>query len=139
MATRAKVLEYALELGRDGRATVPGGEPAQLPTELTPEHLLLAWLARCALTSLAYHARRAGIDVRGSAARMSGRVTRRESDGRYALVESEAALDVELEPLPEPDALATLLAKAERDCFVGASLAVAPAYSWRVNGEAVAG
>jgi hypothetical protein len=28
-----------------------------------------------------------------------------------------------------------LLARAERDCFVGASLTVKPRYSWTVNGE----
>ena len=31
-----------------------------------------------------------------------------------------------------------LLAKAERDCFVGASLTTAPTYHWTVNGEEIA-
>ena len=34
------------------------------------------------------------------------------------------------EPIMEPDAL---IAKAERDCFVGASLVVKPRYEWRVS------
>ena len=35
------------------------------------------------------------------------------------------------------DALAELLAKAERDCFVGASLTAKPSYRWTVNGAAL--
>ena len=34
---------------------------------------------------------------------------------------------------PGDDELAILLELAERDCFVGASLAVKPAYSWTVT------
>ena len=33
------------------------------------------------------------------------------------------------------DAIAELLAKAERDCFVGASLVAKPSYRWIVNGR----
>jgi hypothetical protein len=57
-------------------------------------------------------------------------VTKRESDERYAMVEAEVALDVRQRPSPGEDELAELLAKAERDCFVGASLTVKPAYRW---------
>ena len=64
-------------------------------------------------------------------------VTKRESDERYGLVEISAALEVAVEPDPGDDALADLLAKAERDCFVGASLTKAPDYTWTVNGRAV--
>ena len=45
--------------------------------------------------------------------------------------------DVELEPGPTGAALDDLLAKAQRDCFVGASLAVTPTYRWTVNGRPV--
>ena len=62
-------------------------------------------------------------------------MTKRETDGRYALVEINAALEVAVEPDPGDDAVADLLAKAERDCFVGASLTVAPDYTWTVNGR----
>jgi len=44
---------------------------------------------------------------------------------------------VKLEPQPEPDALAELLALAERDCFVGSSLTAKPRYRWVVNGRMV--
>jgi len=46
-------------------------------------------------------------------------------------------LDVELEPAPPEDELRQLLAQAERDCFVGASLTVKPTYRWSVNGSAL--
>ena len=65
-------------------------------------------------------------------------MTRRETDGRYAVVESEAELAVELHPEPEPSALAELLALAERDCFIGSSLTAKPSYRWTVNGRTVA-
>jgi hypothetical protein len=57
-------------------------------------------------------------------------VTRREDDGRFAFVEIEARFDVHFEPSPADQA--ALLAKAERDCFVGASLTAPPRYVWTV-------
>ncbi len=135
MATRAKTFSYAISLDRDGRATSDGGGSA-LPDEeaWSPEHLVLAGLARCSLTSLGYHARRDGLELT-SRADASATVTRRETDGRYAFVEIGVRADVTLSPVP-PDVL-ELLARAERDCFVGASLTVKPLYSWTVNGEEV--
>jgi hypothetical protein len=53
----------------------------------------------------------------------------------FAFVEIDVDLDLELEPLPRPEELQELLALAERDCFVGASLRPHPTYRWRVNGE----
>jgi organic hydroperoxide reductase OsmC/OhrA len=92
---------------------------------------------RCTLKSLGFHADRAGIAVRGGAS-AAGVVTRREEDGRFAFVEVECSLDVELEPPLDESALPELLDLAERDCFVGASLTTKPRYEWRVNGEVVA-
>lgn len=66
-----------------------------------------------------------------------GVVTKREEDDRFAFVEIDCALDVELEPVPEGDHLAELLDLAERDCFVGASLTPKPSYEWTVNGKVV--
>ena len=90
---------------------------------------MLAGLVRCSLNSLGYHARRAGIEVTGSGD-ASGTVTQREDDGRYAFVEIMCRLDVEL--TPAPDDLEALLGKAERDCFIGASLTAKPTYVWNV-------
>jgi hypothetical protein len=62
-------------------------------------------------------------------------VTRREGDERFAFVSVEVEMDVRLDPAPAPEALRDLIAKAERDCFVGASLTAAPRYDWTVNGS----
>jgi len=137
-AARAKVLDFAVALDAEGRLSVEGSAPLPLPAEPTPEHLLLAALVRCSLASLGYHARRAGLEARVAAASASGRITKREQDGRYAFVEVECRLDVALDPPPGLEDARVLLAKAERDCFVGASLTARPRYAWRVNGADVA-
>jgi organic hydroperoxide reductase OsmC/OhrA len=132
----AKSFEYAAALAADGRLLADGADPLEPGESWTPEHLVLAGLMGCTLKSLAFHAERSGVSARGSAS-SEAVVTRRDSDGRFAFVEVACALDVELEPAPEGEGLAELLALAERDCFVGASLTARPSYSWRVNGEAV--
>src|SRR5215831_8010561 len=100
---RAKVLDYSITLDRRYRVAADGGDSQQLPKDFAPEHLLLAGLARCTLTSLAYHAKRAGMKVASSSAAASGKVTKREKDGRYAFVELDCSLDVELEPAPDTE------------------------------------
>jgi uncharacterized OsmC-like protein len=136
MAAKAKEFSYAIGLDRTGRVTADGHSPLDLDAAWTPEHLVLAGLVRCTLQSLRFHAEPLGIDfvANGSAA---GMVTRRPEDGRYAFVEIDVELDLELDPAPPGEELAALLAKAERDCFVGASLEPSPSYSWRVNGSPV--
>jgi organic hydroperoxide reductase OsmC/OhrA len=133
---RAKQFRYAVALERSGRIDADGASPLAFDEAWTPEHLVLAGLARCTLQSLRFHAARAGVELAASAA-ASGRVTKREHDGRYAFVEVAVDLDVEVEPEPAAEELRELLGKAERDCFVGASLQPPPRYSWRVNGRAV--
>ncbi len=130
----AKVLDYSIELDRRYRVAADGGDAQQLPRDFAPEHLTLAGLARCTLASLAYHADRAGISVAMSSAGATGRVTKRSTDGRYAFVDLECRLDVELAPPPDGETQRTLLAKAERDCFVAASFVAPTRYLWRVNG-----
>ena len=136
MNVRVRQFSYAVSLDREwaarsalGGTTIPNEEE-----EWTPEHLVLAGLCRCTLTSFRYHARRAGHEpiASGSA---HGIVTRREEDGRFAFVQIRVALDVVLEPPSSRDELAELILKGERDCFVGASLTEKPAYHWTVNGE----
>jgi len=111
-----------------------GGTPLPREAEWWAEHYVLAGLVRCTLASLDYSARRAGSNCTGSG-RAHGVVTKRDSDGRYAFVEIEATLDVQLAPTPDPEALEELLARAERGCFVGNSLVPEPAYHWIVNGQ----
>ena len=135
MAVRARTFTYAVSLDRDWTATSnEGGPPLAVEEAWTPEHLVLTGLARCVLTSLRYHARLRSVEVLGRA-ETRGTVTRREADGRYAFVEIEVDLDVSLDPPPED--VRELLARAERDCFVGASLTVKPQYRWTVEGEDV--
>lgn len=133
MAGQAKEFRYAVGLDRAGRVTADGRSPLDLDDAWTPEHLVLAGLVRCTLQSLRFHASPLGIDFVADAS-ASALVTRRPEDGRYAFVEIDVELDLELDPVPAGDELAPLLAKAERDCFVGASLEPSPRYRWTVNG-----
>jgi uncharacterized OsmC-like protein len=125
---RARVFAY--EVAYDGTAVATAqGTSVEVPESWSPEHLVLAAVLDCSLTSLRYHARKEGIAVSASGT-ASGTVTRREEDGRFAFVEIEACFDVHLEPAPADER--ALLAKAERDCFVGASLTAPPSYTWNV-------
>ena len=136
MAAPAKRFEYAVRVDRASRLFVDDAPPLALDEPWTPDDLLLAGLALCTIQSLRYHAERAGLDVVADAS-ASGVVTKRDEDGRYAFVEIQVDIAAELESgLPE-EALADLLAKAERDCFVGASLTVKPRYRWTVNDHEV--
>ena len=135
MAIRARTFTYAVSVDADGAATSDeSGEPLEIDAAWSPEHLVLLGLVRCSLTSLRYHAKAAGIEVEASGD-ASAVVTRRAEDGRYAFVEVGVRAEVKLSPPPRSPR--ELLALAERDCFVGASLTAAPAYSWTVNGEEV--
>lgn len=130
MTVRVKPRAYAVALDRRGRLTQEDGRPLEYEGRWTPEHLLLAALADCAATSLGYHARRE--ELRLSAAGSASGVVARRDDSSWGFVEIECILDVELEPAPSD--LRALLARAERGCFVGASLVPKPRYRWIVNG-----
>ena len=124
------MLEYAVDIDRGGRMTVPGGAQIAPPEGWSPDHLLLAALLRCSIDSFVYHAHRAGHEVAASG-EAQGTVTKRDSDGRYAFAEIAVRVDAQLTPrTTEPD---VLIAKAERDCFVGASLTIDPEYEWHVS------
>jgi organic hydroperoxide reductase OsmC/OhrA len=130
VGTQAKVLEYAVDLDRAGRMTIPGGGQ-MIPAEgWSADHLLLAALVRCSIDSLTYHAHRAGHEVQASG-EAQGIVTKHGDDGRYRFKEIKVRVEAQLSPRTnEAD---DLLAKAERDCFVGASLSVKPEYEWHVS------
>ncbi len=129
---KARELRFAVDLGPSVEFLEENAVRLDVPPEWTPEHLLLAALVRCSLASFRYHAERVGLVVGSTSGSARGMVTKRESDERYAFVEAEVELVVAVEP--DPDDLAALLAKAERDCFVSASLTVKPRYRWTVNG-----
>ena len=130
MPVKAKTFEYAVEVDRGGRMTIPGGAQIAPAEGWTPDHLLLAALVRCSIDSFTFHARRGGHEV-AAAGEAQGTVTRRESDGRYAFVEIAVRIDAQLTPRAEDTA--DLIEKAERDCFVGASLNIKPEYEWHVS------
>ena len=133
MSVRAKHFDYWISLGEDGELSADG-HPVTIQGEAGAEHLLLAALARCSISSLEHFARQKGVDVEASAY-ASGTVTRREDDDRYGFVDIECKLDVRIEPEPPADELKPLLQSAEWGCFIGASIKPAPRYSWRVNGR----
>ena len=125
---RAKELRYAIDQQDALRAE--DGTPLYVDAAWSPEHLLLAALLRCSLKSLDFHVRRSGNHVDEARGSARGLITKRESDGRYATTELELDLEIRLRRQAGDAELADLLAKAERDCFVGASLTVKPTYRW---------
>jgi organic hydroperoxide reductase OsmC/OhrA len=138
MSARARVFEYDVSIDTEwtARSTRGGAALVQEDEAWTPEHLVLAGLARCTLTSFRYHARRAGLEP-VSRATAHGVVTRREEDGRFAFVEITVDIDVELGAAGDSD-VPKLVEAGERDCFVGASLTVKPSYRWIVDGAEIA-
>ena len=127
---RAKELRYAIELTAAGELRDENGVPLEVPAEWSAEHLLLAALVRCSLDSFAYHARRAGHEVSASGS-AHGTITKQGEDGRYRFVEIDVSIDAQL--TPRTNEVDDLIAKAERDCFVSASLTIKPEYTWRVS------
>ena len=133
MAVKAREFRYAIDLHEGGALRAEDGTELVVDQAWTPEHLLLAALVRCSLTSLRFHARRLDIGVSDATGSARAMVTRRESDERFAVVECEVELSVRLSPEPGEDETAKLFADAERDCFVGASLTVKPTYRWQTR------
>ena len=130
MATHARVFRYDVAVDAAGGLAIPDGTTIAPAAGWTPDHLLLAALVRCSIESLAYHARRAVLAVTASG-EAHGEVTQRPEDGRYAFVAISVRIRVGLEAAV--DDVQDLFQKAERDCFVGASLTVKPTYEWVVT------
>jgi organic hydroperoxide reductase OsmC/OhrA len=126
----AKVLEYAVDVDGAGRMTIPGGGQFVPPEGWSADHLLLAALVRCSIDSFAYHARRAGHEAAASG-EARGKITKSGDDGRYRFVEIDVSINAQL--TPRMNEVGDLVAKAERDCFVGASLTLKPEYAWHVS------
>jgi organic hydroperoxide reductase OsmC/OhrA len=126
----AKVLEYAVDVDSAGRMTIPGGGQLVPPEGWSADHLLLAALVRCSIDSLAYHARRAGHEAAASG-EAQGKITKSGDDGRYRFVEIGVSITAQL--TPRANEVGDLVAKAERDCFIGASLTLKPEYVWHVS------
>jgi organic hydroperoxide reductase OsmC/OhrA len=136
--TRPRVLQFDVSVDRDRvAASALGGTPILPEAEWWAEHLVLAGLLRCTLTSLDYSARRAGLSATGSG-KAHGKVTKREKDGLYAFVEIETSFDIEIEPALGREGTKELIAHTERGCFVSNSLTATPRHHWIVNGDEVA-
>jgi organic hydroperoxide reductase OsmC/OhrA len=133
VSVRAKHFEYWVTLDESG-ALSTDGDPADLGGDVSAEHLLLAGLARCSISSLGYFARQRNVTLRSSAY-AAGTVTLRADDDRYGFTDIECRMEVELDDELPDDQLRSLLQSAEWGCFVGASLHPAPRYKWRVNGH----
>jgi organic hydroperoxide reductase OsmC/OhrA len=131
-ALKAKSFTYDVAVDEQGRIATDGTS-LEVGDEWTADHLLLAAVVRCSIASLAFHARRADLDAAASGT-ATGTVTKPEGEERYRFVDIEVTLDVRLDPLPDEEARAALLERAERDCFVGSSLKAKPRYTWRVAG-----
>jgi organic hydroperoxide reductase OsmC/OhrA len=135
MPIRPKPREYAVALDREGLMIAEGREPLQTGNGWTPEHLLLAAVARCGVNSLSWFAGKKDIAVDAEASATG--VIDRLDDGRNAFVDIQCHLEVELSPEPDADKLRPLLMQAERGCFIGNSLSPHPRYSWIVNGKEI--
>ena len=133
MAVRAKHFDYWISLDERGGLSADG-TPVTIGGDVSAEHLLLAALARCSISSLEHFAGQEDLEVSASAY-ASGTVTRRGDEDRYGFVTIECKLDVQLTGELADDELRSLLESAEWGCFIGASLDPAPRYSWRVNGR----
>jgi organic hydroperoxide reductase OsmC/OhrA len=110
--------------------TIPGGGQFVPPEGWSADHLLLAALVRCSIDSFAYHARRAGHEPTASGS-AHGTITKSGDDERYRFVWIAVRVDAQL--TPRTNEVDELIAKAERDCFVGASLTLKPEYEWHVS------
>ena len=117
---RPRVFEYEVAYDGDGRRDRGGHDgrdargAGRRSTSSSPR------LLDCSLTSLRYHAEREEIDVDGER-RGDGTVTDASRTGASRSSTSRRGSTCGSTPAP-PDQRA-LLEKAERDCFVGASLA----------------
>ena len=126
--------EYAVSVEPNGHALSEHGAPARRDLTWSPEHLVLESLIRCSMQSLSFHADRAGVTVAASGD-ARGVVERPKGETRMRLAEVSCELEVVLDPLPETEVVEQLLADAEHDCFVGATLKPEIRYRWHVNGE----
>ena len=132
---RPKLRRYAVVVDPTGQPVHEHGSKLDSDDGWTPEHLVLAALARCSLTALRYHAGKESLEVAATAS-ASGVVGPRD-DGSWGFVELECRIDAKLSPEPLPGRIPALAARAERGCFVGQSLTPKPRYHWTINGEEV--
>ncbi len=98
----------------------------------SPEHLFLASLSSCTLLAFLAHAANGEIDVDSYTADVSGTITRRKSDGRYAFVQVVLVPRVVVGP-GQAEAAQALTPKAERDCFISAGTTAEVDVRWDIS------
>ena len=125
----------AIDLSADGVLHAEDGTPLEPPSGVDAGALLLAALARCSLESLRHHASRAALAIVSAQGRRRGLVTRREEDGRYAVVEARARARASSWRRRRPGTISrrssprrSATASSARRC--GST----PSYRWTVNG-----
>src|SRR5512132_3586938 len=91
VTVRAKHFDYWVTLDEEGLSA--DGAALELE-DAKAEHILLAGLARCSISSLLYFARQRNVDVEATAY-MYVTVTRHEQDERYGLTNIECRMDVQ--------------------------------------------
>jgi organic hydroperoxide reductase OsmC/OhrA len=132
---KPKLRRYAIAVDATGRPAHEEGGALTWDGAWTPEHLLLAALARCSLIALEYHARRESLEVEATAA-ASGVVGPRD-DGAWGFLQIECRIEASFPPDADPARFRPLAARAERGCFIGQSLTPKPRYHWTINGEEI--
>jgi organic hydroperoxide reductase OsmC/OhrA len=132
---RPKLRHYAITVDAEGRPTQEEGGALSWEERWTPEHLVLAALARCSLIALGYHARRESLSTRATA--QAAGVVGPRANGAWGFVEIDCKVDATVTPPPPAARLPALAARAQRGCFVGQSLEPRPQYKWTINGEEI--
>jgi organic hydroperoxide reductase OsmC/OhrA len=113
------------------RVAPPEDFPFGDATSWSPEHLFLASLSSCTMLAFLAHAANGEIDVDSYTAEVSGTITRRKSDGRYAFVQVVLEPRVVVGP-GQADAARALTSKAERDCFISAGTTAEIDVRWEI-------
>ena len=125
----------ASTLTTPGRPPIASGPPADFPEgeeeRWSPEHLLLAGLASCTMISFLAHADHKGVDVVDYSAEIGGTVMRRVEDGRYAFVHIHQRPCVTV-AAGQSEQARELIGKAERDCFISASVSAEIQNDWEI-------
>lgn len=124
----------AAAVDESGQLFADGGHAFSPEPAWTPEHLLLAAIARRAVASLRRQAASTGHEVRG---RATASADLGSPAGAPSLDAARVGLDVEIAPAPDPEALITLIRAAERDTVWAIPLARPIRFAWRVNGERI--
>ena len=126
--------DIAAAVDHSGRLFADAEHALTLDAAWSPEHLLLAAVARRVIASLGHRAAERGIEARGRATASADLGTPGAAPSLDAV---RVGIDVEVVPEPDAALLAALLGSAERDTCWALPLARPVQFGWRVNGREV--